>query len=297
MSTQRKVLVVGSINVDCTVRVSALPKRGETIHGAAPVFLPGGKGGNQAVSVAANGATSVIIGAVGLDDHGLNAMNSLHESGVHTDAVAQKSGPTGTAYIFVEDAGENLIVVTAGANELVSAQEVAEKIQEFGGDEPVVLAQLELPLPAVEQAAETAAELNGRFILNLAPAELITDSLIAKCDPIIVNETEAALLTGKAIANLDDAKQLVAEIAKKAKSAVITLGADGAVFAEKNATIGIHLPSEKVAVVDTTGAGDAFVGALAAAFSRGENLANAVQAGLKAGAKAVQYFGAQPPKK
>ena len=297
MSTQRKVLVVGSINVDCTVRVSALPKRGETIHGAAPVFLPGGKGGNQAVSVAANGATSVIIGAVGLDDHGLNAMNSLRESGVHTDAVAQKSGPTGTAYIFVEDAGENLIVVTAGANELVSAQEVAEKIQEFGGDEPVVLAQLELPLPAVEQAAETAAELNGRFILNLAPAELITDPLIAKCDPIIVNETEAALLTGKAIANLDDAKQLVAEIAKKAKSAVITLGADGAVFAEKNATIGIHLPSEKVAVVDTTGAGDAFVGALAAAFSRGENLANAVQAGLKAGAKAVQYFGAQPPKK
>jgi ribokinase len=178
----------------------------------------------------------------------------------------------------------------------VTAQEVADKVQEFGGEEPIVLAQLELPLPAVEQAATSAQAMNGRFILNLAPAEIISKELLAKCDPIIVNESEAELLTGKKISSIQDAKQLAAQLAQQAKSAVITLGADGAVFASRGAELATHLPSEKVAVVDTTGAGDAFVGALAAAFSRGETLDAAVQAGLKAGAKAVQHFGAQPPK-
>lgn len=296
MTSQRKVLVVGSINVDCTVKVSELPKRGETIHGAEPIFLPGGKGGNQAISVVSNGATAIMIGAVGTDEHGINAMHSLHESQVETYAIAQKDGATGTAYIFVEDAGENLIVVTAGANAQVTAQEVAEKISEFGGEQPVVLAQLELPLATVEQAALSAHKLNGRFILNLAPAQKISNELLAKCDPIIVNESEAELLTGTAIKSMDDAKNLVAELAKQARSAVITLGADGAVYSDGSATGATHLPSEKVVVVDTTGAGDAFVGALAAAFSRGENLGEAVQAGLKAGAKAVQHFGAQAPR-
>lgn len=297
MTTQRNVLVVGSINVDCTVKVSVLPSPGETIHGSEPQFLPGGKGGNQAVSVVGNNAPAIMIGAVGTDEHGLNAMQSLHEYGVDTYGIAQKSGATGTAFIFVEDAGENLIVVTAGANELVTTQEVAEKIQEFGGEQPVVLAQLELPLSAVEQAAASTQELNGRFILNLAPAAKISNALLVKCDPIIVNESEAELLTGKTIESIEDAKALVVEIAKQAKSAVITLGADGAVFADQTNSVATHLPSEKVEVVDTTGAGDAFVGALAAAFSRGEELAAAVTAGLKAGAKAVQHFGAQPPKR
>lgn len=289
-----KVVIVGSINVDCVVKVAELPGPGETIHGAEPVFLPGGKGGNQAISVVGNGAEAIMIGAVGTDEHGVNALHSLHESGVETYAIAQKNGATGTAFIFVEDAGENLIVVTAGANDLVTVQEVAEKITEFGGEQPVVLAQLELPLAAVEQAAQTAQELNGRFILNLAPAEKISNELVAKCDPIVVNETEAMLLTGKNISSIDDAKNLVVELAQIAKSAVITLGADGAVFSGGGDAT--HLPSEKVTVVDTTGAGDAFVGALAAAVSRGEDLAAAVSAGLKAGAKAVQHFGAQPPK-
>lgn len=296
MTPQRKVLVVGSINVDCTVRVSELPRRGETIHGSEPLFLPGGKGGNQAISVVGNGAEAIMIGAVGLDDHGLNAMHSLKEAGVHTQAIAQKSGATGTAFIFVEDTGENLIVVTAGANAEVSAQEVEEKIAQFGEENPVVLAQLELPLSAVSQAAASAQKMGGRFILNLAPAEKISSDLLANCDPIIVNENEAEVLTGKSIVSIDDAKALVVELAEMAKSAVITLGADGAVFAQGNSSEATHLPSEKVLVVDTTGAGDAFVGALAAAFSNGNDLTNAVAAGLKAGAKAVQHFGAQAPK-
>ena len=296
MATQRKVLVVGSINVDCTVKVSTLPTGGETIHGSEPQFLPGGKGGNQAVSVANNGTTAFLISAVGTDTHGKNAIKSLESYGVNTQGVATKETSTGTAFIFVENSGENLIVVTAGANGLVTPAEVQKQIHELGGDQPVVLCQLELPIESVKAAAKTAQELGGRFILNLAPAEKIEQSLVAMCDPIVVNETEAMLLTGKNISSIDDAKALVVEIAKQAKSAVITLGADGAVFAEQSSAEATHSPSEKVSVVDTTGAGDAFVGALAAAFSRGEVLATAVADGLIAGAKAVQHFGAQPPR-
>ena len=289
-----KVVVVGSINIDCVVKVTELPTPGETIHGWEPQFLPGGKGGNQAVSVARYNSEAIMVGAVGTDQHGEFSIQSLKEFGVNTDGVEIVDGSTGTAFIFVEDAGENLIVVTAGANALVTPREVETKIKSLGGAKPVVLCQMELPLESVEQAANTAIELGGRFILNLAPAEKINKALIAMCDPIVVNETEAVLLTGGVITNVEDAKLLVEELAKIAKSAVITLGADGAVYSDGGDAV--HLPSESVQVIDTTGAGDAFVGALVASLSHGKQLGDAVKVGLKAGAAAVQHFGAQPPK-
>lgn len=289
-----KVLVVGSINVDLTIKVAHLPAPGETIHGSEPQFLPGGKGGNQAVSVAANGAEVSIIGAVGEDDHGTVALASLKQQNVDTQGVDVKNSATGTAFIFIEDGGENLIVVTAGANALVTPQDVETKIKKLGGESPVVLCQLELPIESVEQAAKVTAELDGRFILNLAPAAKISDYLLGQCNPLIVNETEAMFITGERIASIDDALNAVKKLADFTKSAVITLGADGAVWSDGEAAQ--HKPSEKVNVVDTTGAGDAFVGALAASFSQGQDLGQAVAAGLKAGAKTVQHFGAQPPK-
>ena len=289
-----KVLVVGSINVDCTVQVADLPLAGETIHGTEPLFLPGGKGGNQAVSAVTNGAEVVMIGAVGNDEHGVDALKSLESAGVSIAGVDKKSGSTGTAFIFVEAQGENLIVVTAGANALVTPEEVETKIRQYGGEQPVVLCQLELPLESVLRAAEVAQQLDGRFILNLAPAEKISNSLLEKCDPIVLNETEASLLSGEKIDSVDEALKVVQQIAKTARSAVITLGELGAVYSDGQTSA--HLPSEKVTVVDTTGAGDAFVGALATAFSQDKNLAEAVAKGLKAGAAAVQHFGAQAPK-
>lgn len=289
-----KVLVVGSINVDLTIKVAHLPAPGETIHGSEPQFLPGGKGGNQAVSVAASGAEVMIIGAVGEDGHGAEALVSLKLQNVDTQGVDVKSSATGTAFIFIEGSGENLIVVTAGANSLVTPTDVEAKIKALGGENPVVLCQLELPIESVEQAARVADELDGRFILNLAPAAKISDYLMGQCNPLIVNETEAMFLTGQRIANIDDALKAVQELAGLTKSAVITLGGDGAVWSDGQ--VANHKPSEKVQVVDTTGAGDAFVGALAAAFSQGKDLAQAVADGLTAGAKTVQHFGAQPPK-
>lgn len=295
MTDKPQVLVLGSINIDCTVRVNLLPKAGETVHGTDAVNLSGGKGANQAVSVAANHANAIMIGAVGNDDYAVFAKQALVEHGVDISNVLAKDISTGVAYIFVENSGENLIIVTPGANAAVSTIDAELHIRKASkSGSPIVLTQMELPLETVEHAAKITAELGGRFVLNLAPSRPIGDSLLAVCDPIVLNELEAAALIGKNVDSLDAAKAAVIEIAQVAKSAVITLGADGAVFASQHDVN--YLPAEKVNVVDTTGAGDAFVGALVAALASGADLGSAVTSGLSAGTKAVRHFGAQPPK-
>lgn len=288
------VLIVGSINVDCTVLVEQIVRPGQTIRGSEPKYLPGGKGGNQAVSVSANGGKAFMIGGVGTDDHGSLMLDSLASYGVDTKGVKTYPGSTGTAYIFVERSGENSIVVTAGANGKVSPQDVEQSIRELSGTNPVILCQLELPMDAVEKSAELATELQGKFVLNLAPAENISASVLAQCDPIILNESEASFLIGEEISSVEQAKLAVSKISKSAKSCVITLGEKGAVFSDGEQIS--HLPGESVEVVDTTGAGDAFVGALVSALAAGKDLATAVSAGVRAGTKAVGHLGAQPPK-
>jgi len=299
MALQKSVLVVGSINVDCTVNVSKLPKPGETVHGTDAVYLPGGKGGNQAVSVAKAGTRAVMISAVGKDSHGSQALKSLSSYGVETAGVMQKDGVTGTAFIFVETSGENLIVVTPGANSLVSPDDAERLISEFSQEKaPIVLAQLELPIETVEHAARVTNQAGGRFILNLAPAVEISEAMLAVCDPIVVNEYEASFILGREISNAKDALAAAVDLAKRAKSVVITLGSQGAVYAERSEDLRAeakHVQAEKVVAVDTTGAGDAFVGAMTAALSRGSELGTAVEVGILAGTAAVLYFGAQPP--
>jgi ribokinase len=272
-----------------------LPKPGETVHGSDVVNLSGGKGANQAVSVAANNAKAVMIGAVGTDDYAVFAKQTLIEQGVEISNVISKNASTGVAFIFVEDSGENLIVVSPGANAALSPADAEQRIRESSKlDPPIVLTQMELPLETVSHAAAITAELGGRFVLNLAPSRAIEDTLLAVCDPVIVNESEASALVGRNVDSLETARVAVMEIAQVAKSAVITLGADGAVFATQDDVN--YLPAEKVRVVDTTGAGDAFVGALAASLARGADLNSAVASGIAAGTIAVQHFGAQAPK-
>jgi ribokinase len=298
MELQREVLVVGSINIDCTINVSNLPNPGETVHGTDAIYLPGGKGGNQAVAVSRSNSAVKMVGAVGTDSHGDQALSSLQYFGVDTSGVLRKDVPTGVAYILVEESGENTIISTAGANALVTPEDIRAQMKNFAPDSaPVVLAQLELPLESVEATALLTASLNGRFILNLAPARKIPAELIAVCDPIVVNESEAALLLGREISSIQEALVAVTELAKVSKSAVITLGGDGAVLADSSADgESIHIPAEKVQPVDTTGAGDAFLGALTVALSKNSPLVKAVEAGLVAGTAAVMHFGAQPPK-
>lgn len=300
MALQKSVLVVGSINVDCTVNVNKLPKPGETIHGTDAVYLPGGKGGNQAVSVAAADTKVIMIGAVGNDPYGTQALEALKGYGVDTAGVMEKDGATGTAFIFVEGSGENLIVVTPGANSLVSANDAERLIKELAQDAtPIVLAQLELPIETVEHAAKVTEQAGGRFILNLAPAAEISTEMLAACDPIVVNEYEASFILGREIVNTREALEAAVEIAKRSKSVVITLGPQGAVYADSSVNAGTearHVEAKKVEAIDTTGAGDAFVGAMAAALSRGSDLGEAVEIGILAGTAAVLHFGAQPPR-
>jgi ribokinase len=235
MALQNSVLIVGSINVDCTVNVKKLPKPGETVHGTDAVYLPGGKGGNQAVSVAVADTRAIMISAVGNDSYGKQALETLKGYGVDTAGVLEKGGATGTAFIFVEGTGENLIVVTPGANSLVSANDAERLIKEFAKDAPpTVLAQLELPIETVEHAAKVTEEATGRFILNLAPAAEISTKMLAACDPIVVNEYEASFILGREIANTHEALVAAVDLAKRAKSVVITLGSLGAVFVDSS---------------------------------------------------------------
>jgi ribokinase len=198
------------------------------------------------------------------------------------------------ALITVSEQGENTIVVVPGANSLIDAKTAAERIARSATSDTVLLAQLEIPLDVVKAGAEAVAAADGRFVLNLSPSREVPAGLLALADPLVVNESEASMLAGVPVDSADQALSAAAVLAQTCRSVVVTLGGDGVVLADD---FGVrHFPAERVPVVDTTGAGDAFVGALVAVLAAGEALEPAVQAGIAAGAAAVQYVGAQPPR-
>jgi ribokinase len=201
--------------------------------------------------------------------------------------------------------GENSIVVSPGANGRLEPDAVTAHVASATSEGSVLLAQLEVPLAVVEAAAAALEEASGRLVLNLSPSRPVPDALVALCDPLVVNESEASDLVGKPVDDPVSAAAAAAAMLDRCRSVVITLGGEGAVFARRgdgetaadadaDAPSG-HRPAPRVTVVDTTGAGDAFVGALAAELARGRSLAEAVESGVAAGAEAVQWRGAQPP--
>jgi ribokinase len=289
------LIVLGSANTDYTVLVDRHPLPGETLMGGELVIATGGKGANQALAAARAGAMPVFLGSVGDDGNGRAMLDALGSGGVDVSSVSVvDDAPTGIALITVSRDGENTIVVAAGANARVNAHEVEAGIRAVAGAGTVLLAQLEIPLPAVRTAAETIDELGGRTVLNLSPSREVPDALLALCDPLIVNEAEAHDLTGLTISTPDEATAAAATLLGRCRSVIITLGGDGAVFAAPGASG--HRPAPRVTVVDTTGAGDAFAGAVAAELADGGDLTAAVERGVAAGAAAVQWLGAQPPR-
>jgi ribokinase len=254
------VTVVGSINIDHTVFVSKWPEVGETIVAIEYLENSGGKGANQALAVARAGSTVSLVGAVGTD--GSSALTHLAAAGVDVSLVTTSTRPTGTAHITVGPEGDNMIVVASGAN-----HDVVVPIRISG----IALAQLEIPIEAVSQVAERC----DRFILNASPIREIPATILAIADPLLVNETEAAAID-----------------LSIPRSVVITLGAGGAEVRDDRGVRNFAAPD--VDVVDTTGAGDAFAGALAAALAAGADLDTATKAGIAAGSAAVQHKGAQP---
>ncbi|MGG5259425.1 PfkB family carbohydrate kinase [Phycicoccus avicenniae] len=270
-----RVLVLGSLNVDLVTRVEAHPRPGETVLGEGLSRLAGGKGANQAVSAAAAGAAVAMVGCVGDDDGGRAYRERLARLGVDVAAVRVVEGATtGHALIQVSDDGENSIVVVPGANEEVGAAEL-DAVRSLGpGD--VLLLQLEIPLHVVCEAARLADGRGARVVLNVAPYVALPPDVVALGDPVVANELEMAAL---------------AEAGAETGSLLVTFGANGASW--DGDTAPAHA-LEGGRVVDTTGAGDAFCGALAAALARGEDRPAALHAALAAGAAAVQREGAQP---
>jgi len=295
-----QVVVVGSINADLISRVAVHPTPGETVLGSDLVTLPGGKGANQAVAAACCGATVAMVGAIGNDEFSGPATSGLRKAGVDLRAVDQVPGSTGIAIITVSEAGENTIVVVPGANHEVTADRVAARA-DLIRNANVVVVQGEIPLPTVAETARIANSGPGRFLLNLAPVIPVDAATIRAARPLVVNEHEALgalkILSGAAGKSPDDYQEIArALVAAGVPEVIITLGGDGALVAQQG-NDGVQLlpvPAPKVDPVDTTGAGDAFVGALAARLAAGDSLEDATKYAVRVGAFAVTGRGAQP---
>lgn len=281
-------MVLGSVNHDLTVVAARHPQPGETILGEARHSGPGGKGANQAVAAARLGSHVALIGRVGDDPHGHELLGVLADEGVDTSAVfVDEDAATGLAVIIVETGGENSIIVIPGANGRVDRGQITEHGRRFE-EAAVVLAQLEIPVEAVESAA---AIVRGRFCLNPAPARDLSDELLADVDVLIPNRGELARLAGEDEPELIDEVIDLARMIKGPEAVVVTLGSDGALVVEDGEAT--HFPAPEVETVDTTGAGDAFCGAVAHALAQGLPLVEAARMGVAAGAIATTRTGAQ----
>jgi ribokinase len=277
-----EVLIVGSANADLVVPVDRRPGGGETVLGGDTEISPGGKGANTAVAAARLGADVALLGAVGDDAYGALLLDSLRESGVRTDLVRTTARPTGIAYITVTPDGENSILVSPGAN---TALEPADVDGVFG-EVKVMVVSLEIPLPTVEYAVAAAAKAGVRVLLNLSPVAKVSPATLGALDVLLVNEHEAAWLLGS------DDYDPAALLDLGPRSAVVTMGARGAVVVTLDGLIEVESP--QVEAVDTTGAGDAFAGALAASLAGGASLADAARQAVRVAAVSVTRRGAQP---
>jgi ribokinase len=290
--TDFDVVVVGSVNRDYVCRVDVLPAPGETVLGGEASVGSGGKGGNQAVAASLLGARTAVVARIGKDDDGRALLADLASAWVDTVEVVPLSDVrTGMAFVMVDAHGENSIVVAPGANELLEARTTGRAVRRLLGADGVMVTQAEIPVTAFEAAIGAAAEVGCRAVVNLAPYRPIGDDLLAHCDPLVVNESEASGLLGREVRGREQAIAAAREISGRVGSVVVTVGADGAVVATGDRVD--HVPAEAADVVDTTGAGDAFTGALAAALSAGRSLVDAVGIGVRAGTYAVARPGAQ----
>jgi ribokinase len=296
MRMRPRVTVLGSLNMDISVTVPRLPGPGATVLGSAARFTPGGKGANQAVAAARLGAGTRLVGCVGDDDFGRRLLASLRAEKVNADDVRVVAGvPTGLAMIAVDGAGENLITVAPGANHDVGPDDAA-RVGARAGD--VLVISAEIPEPAIRAALSWRGTLR---VLNLAPApesQTRAAALVAEGAPdwLVVNESEAAAVLGRPVTGLAAARRAAAELAAELAAAgpgraVVTAGAHGAALAGPDGADAI--PGFRVEAVDTVGAGDTFVGALAVALAAGVPAPEAVRAAAAAGATAATRHGAQ----
>ena len=287
----RKIVVVGSLNMDMVFRIPAVPKRGETVMGNGFFMNAGGKGANQAVACARQGAIVRMVGSVGSDVFGDELVAELKQSGVSVDHLRRIPGtPTGTALILITG-NDNRIVVAAGANGETSCGQIDLALADANPDD-VYLTQMEIPYETMKYGL-AAAKAKGMYtILNPAPARHLDGDVLNHVDLIIPNETEAEHITGIPIGNPRFAKECITRlIGEGVREVIITLGPDGCAYG--NRTVVRFVPAYPVKVVDTTAAGDTFVGSIAVAIASGASVQDALPLANAAAALTISRLGAQ----
>ncbi|MEU1039523.1 ribokinase [Streptomyces sp. NPDC005551] len=278
------IAVLGSTNMDLVTYVAKAPQRGETVTGREFRTVPGGKGANQAIAAARAGADVSMIGAVGQDAFGTGLRSTLEHSGVDTDHLRTAEGPSGTAHIVVDDEGGNAIVVIPGANGTVDHLAPGDEALIAAAD--ALLLQLEIPLAAVVAGAQAARGHGVRTVLTPSPVQPLPPELLDSVDLLVANQHEAAALGG-VVEPREAAKTLLARV----PAVIVTLGAAGCLYVARDHDP-ISVPVPRVTAVDTTGAGDTFVGALAVALGEGRPMRSALAWASAAAALSVQRAGA-----
>ena len=288
----KNILVVGSTNTDMVVKTTHLPLPGETVLGGVFLMNAGGKGANQAVAAARLGAQVAFVCKTGNDIFGQQAKLLFANEGIDTRSIfSDAEHPSGVALITVDAQGENCIVVASGANAYLLPDDLknaAEAIEQSD----IVLMQLEIPMETIEYVANIASAKGKTVILNPAPAQPLSKSLLQHVTILTPNETEAGIISGVAVTDLASACEAASIIgAMGIKTVIITLGAKGALI--YTGDFYTEIPVEKVEAVDTTAAGDVFNGALTVALSEGKEIADAVRFACKAASISVTRMGAQ----
>jgi ribokinase len=289
---QKNILIVGSSNTDMVIKTSHLPVPGETILGGTFLMNPGGKGANAAVSAARLGANVVFICKTGNDVFGNQSVQIFKDAGIDVShIVTDVEKPSGVALITVDRDGENCIVVASGANATLSPQDLT-CIEDLISSSDVVLMQLEIPLSTVQHVAALAFQKGVKVILNPAPACELPQEMLRYVNIITPNKTEAEMLTGIRVIDLQSAKSAAHALESKGiETVIITLGNMGALVLHDN--VYSHIPAVPVDAIDTTAAGDVFNGALAVGLSGGKDIVDATRFASVAAAISVTKLGAQ----
>lgn len=289
MTIMPKILVVGSMNMDLLTITKRMPAMGETISGSGFKMIPGGKGANQAVAAARMGADVAFIGCVGDDIYGTTLIETLENEKININRITRtKNLPTGIATIVVDEKGNNSIVVVSGANSAVSVEKVYANLDLLEWCDIIVL-QLEIPLGTVINCIKEGSIRNKTIILNPSPVQELDENIYKYINYLVVNEIEAKQITKT---DEEDSAKLVKKLFEMGFENVLLTVGEGGVWFNENKKIS-HIPALKVNVIDTTAAGDSFVGTFATSLAKGTDKSNAIRDAVRAAAITVTRIGAQ----